>query len=198
MTRPLAPADFELLREYLRRTAGLEFDEGRRAGLAGIIDERLTASGQPDVSRYVERLAHPDSGVERQRLLDAVTIQETHFHRARPQIEALRRQILPDVLTRAANQPCWRGELCWSVMVPPGVRGGRAVRHTELSHFAVPSRAVEAEASVWSAVSSVNSSVLLAGVLESSRAVGVEASISSAASLSSSLVKATLIGLFRC
>jgi chemotaxis protein methyltransferase CheR len=112
MTRTLAPADFELLREYLRRTAGLEFDEGRQAGLASIIDERLGVSGHPDVRTYVERLADPDSGAERQRLLDAVTIQETHFHRARPQIEALRTQILPDVLTRAAH--AGREVVVWS------------------------------------------------------------------------------------
>ena len=33
---------------------------------------------------------------ERQRLLDAVTIQETHFFRNLPQVEALRRDVLPD------------------------------------------------------------------------------------------------------
>jgi chemotaxis protein methyltransferase CheR len=112
MTRSLAAADFELLREYLRRTAGLEFDEGRRAGLAAIVNERLAACGDPDVTAYLDRLATPGTGPERQRLLDAVTIQETHFHRARPQIEALRSQILPDVLTRAAR--AGREVVVWS------------------------------------------------------------------------------------
>ena len=50
MTRTLSQADFELLREYLRRTAGLEFDEGRRAGLAAIMHDRLAVTGQRDVT----------------------------------------------------------------------------------------------------------------------------------------------------
>ena len=41
----------------------------------------------------------PDGAAERQHLLDDVTIQETHFHRARPQIDALRDHLLPR---------CWR------------------------------------------------------------------------------------------
>ena len=46
MTRTLAQDDFALLRDYLRRTAGLEFDEGRRAGLAMIMHERLAVTGR--------------------------------------------------------------------------------------------------------------------------------------------------------
>ena len=112
MTRTLAQDDFALLRDYLRRTAGLEFDEGRRAGLAMIMHERLAVTGQTRVAAYVDWLSRPESGPERQRLLDAVTIQETHFHRARPQIEALRRQILPDILARAAREG--RDAVVWS------------------------------------------------------------------------------------
>ena len=112
MNRTLTAEDFALLREYLRRTAGLEFDEGRRAGLAAIMHERLSITGQPDVVHYVDWVARPESGPERQRLLDAVTIQETHFHRARPQIDALRQQILPDILERAAREH--RDAVVWS------------------------------------------------------------------------------------
>lgn len=112
MNRTLAQPDFELLRDYLRATAGLEFDEGRRAGLATIMQDRLAATGQPDVTSYLAGLSRLDGGPERQRLLDAVTIQETHFHRARPQIDALRRQILPDVLRRAAHEG--RDAVVWS------------------------------------------------------------------------------------
>jgi chemotaxis protein methyltransferase CheR len=108
----LAAADFELLRDYLRGTAGLEFDEGRRAGLASVMHDRLLATGLKSVSAYLAALDRTDSASERQRLLDAVTIQETHFHRARPQIEALRRHILPDVLRRAARDG--REAVVWS------------------------------------------------------------------------------------
>ena len=112
MSRTLSAADFQLLRDYLRATAGLEFDESRRAGLAAILHDRMQVTGAADVAGYLGMLDRPDAASERQRLLDAVTIQETHFHRARPQIDALRHHILPDVLGRAASQG--REAVVWS------------------------------------------------------------------------------------
>ena len=94
------------------QTAGLEFDESRRAGLAAILHDRIQVTGAADVAGYLGLLDRPDAASERQRLLDAVTIQETHFHRARPQIDALRHHILPDVLSRAASQG--REAVVWS------------------------------------------------------------------------------------
>jgi len=112
MNRPLSQQDFELIRDYLRRTAGLEFDEARRHGLAAIVSTRLAATGVSGVPEYVAALDATSGSVERQRLLDAVTIQETHFHRARPQIEALRDHILPDIIRRAADEG--REVVVWS------------------------------------------------------------------------------------
>jgi chemotaxis protein methyltransferase CheR len=112
MSRTLAAADFQLVRDYLRATAGLEFDESRRAGLAAIMHDRMQATGAVDVAGYLRSLDRADAASERQRLLDAVTIQETHFHRARPQIDALRHHVLPDVLGRAAAQG--REAVVWS------------------------------------------------------------------------------------
>jgi chemotaxis protein methyltransferase CheR len=112
MSRALSTEDFDLVRDYLRRTAGLEFDEGRRGGLATVLHDRLGATGEESVAAYLLGLERAGSGAERQRLLDAVTIQETHFHRARPQIEALRRHILPEVLARATSEG--REAVVWS------------------------------------------------------------------------------------
>jgi len=112
MNRALSQEDFELIRDYLRRTAGLEFDEARRHGLAAIVATRLASTGVAGVPAYVAALDATSGSVERQRLLDAVTIQETHFHRARPQIEALRDHILPDIIRRAADEG--REVVVWS------------------------------------------------------------------------------------
>ena len=103
MSRSLSPADFALMRDYLRQTAGLEFDEGRKSGLSAVVNDRLSAAEQPDVESYLAVLQGSDGAAERQRLLDAVTIRETHFHRSKPQIDALRGVVLPEVLTRAAQ-----------------------------------------------------------------------------------------------
>ncbi len=108
----LVDGDFELLRAYLRRTAGLEFDQSRRAGLATIMQTRMAATGHSSVVGYLGCLDLVEWSGERQLLLDEVTIQETHFHRARPQIDALRERILPAVLARAAAEG--REAVVWS------------------------------------------------------------------------------------
>jgi chemotaxis protein methyltransferase CheR len=101
---PMGDADYLALRTYLRQTAGLEFDDSRRVSLTHVMNERLGASSAADVRSYLALLDRPAGAAERQLLLDGVTIQETFFHRARPQIAALRDQLLPDVLRRAARE----------------------------------------------------------------------------------------------
>ncbi len=102
---PLADSDFRALRDYLLATAGLVFDQSRRASLTAVVAERLAATGSPGVASYLALIGSPAGAAERQRLLDGVTVQETHFFRNAPQMEALRRRVLPDLLRRAASQP---------------------------------------------------------------------------------------------
>jgi chemotaxis protein methyltransferase CheR len=101
---PLADADFRALRGYLLATAGLVFDQSRRASLASVVAERMAATGVPGVASYLALVASPTGAAERQRLLDGVTVQETHFFRNGPQMEALRRRVLPELLRRAAGR----------------------------------------------------------------------------------------------
>ena len=132
-------ADFTAVRDYLRDQAGLEFDAARRAGLAAVVADRLRSSGAPSVPAYLASLAGESGAHERQRLLDAVTVQETHFFRNPPQMEVLRRRVLPELLRRAAgrNRPltiwsagCSTGEEPYTLAMlllelAPGT-GGRA------------------------------------------------------------------------
>jgi len=104
VTRRLSDADFASVRTYLEHTAGLVFDESRRGALAAVVTERLTATGAGGVLSYLALLDAIDGLEERQRLLDLVTIQETHFHRNRPQIDALRRHVLPGLIQRATAE----------------------------------------------------------------------------------------------
>ena len=101
---PLADVDFRALRDYLLRTAGLVFDQSRRASLTSVVVERLAVTGAPGVASYLELVSSAAGAAERQRLLDGVTVQETHFFRNSPQMEALRRRVLPELLRRAAGR----------------------------------------------------------------------------------------------
>jgi chemotaxis protein methyltransferase CheR len=104
MTAQLSDPDFAAVRDYLARTAGLVFDENRRAGLAVVVADRLKASGRRGVADYLAGLGGDEGDVERLRLLDGVTVQETHFFRNTPQMEALRQRVLPDLMRRAARR----------------------------------------------------------------------------------------------
>ena len=94
------------------RTAGLVFDESRRPSLAAAMHERLARPAAPTSPPTSRCSARPHGADERQRLLDDVTIQETHFHRARPQIDALRDQLLPRAAAPAAAES--RDLVVWS------------------------------------------------------------------------------------
>jgi chemotaxis protein methyltransferase CheR len=96
----LTDAEFAAVRSYLQLSVGLVFDDSRRAGLASSLAERFAAIGCADVATYL-RLVQSAAGLrERQLLFDTVTVQETHFFRNIPQMEALRRHVLPELLRR--------------------------------------------------------------------------------------------------
>jgi len=94
----LTDDEFARLQLLLARFAGLVFDGARRDSVAFCVGERLRATRTRDVASYLPLLDQPD---ERQALLDEVTIQETHFFRNPPQIRALRRYVLPELVRHA-------------------------------------------------------------------------------------------------
>ena len=96
----LTTEQFETLRALLSRAAGLVFDESRRQSMAYSVAERVRESGAADVTAYLAMLDDP---AERQRLLDEVTIQETHFFRNPPQVRALRTHVLPELIAQAGK-----------------------------------------------------------------------------------------------
>ena len=95
----LSERDFDRVRNLLTDKAGLVFDESRRDSLSYSLGERLTACGVGTVDEYLTLL--PTSPDELQALLNAVTIQETHFFRNPPQFRALRQHVLPQLIKRA-------------------------------------------------------------------------------------------------
>ncbi|MDX6287392.1 MAG: chemotaxis protein methyltransferase CheR [Frankiales bacterium] len=97
-------AEFEQLRELLGKSAGLVFDDSRRDALSFCVSERMRQTGIEDVAVYLAMLIQPASEAERQALLDEVTIPETHFFRNPPQIHALRRHVLPQLIKDAGER----------------------------------------------------------------------------------------------
>ncbi|HEX7104854.1 MAG TPA: CheR family methyltransferase, partial [Acidothermaceae bacterium] len=101
MSRPMTDEEFDLVRRILEKAAGLVHDETRRESLNFSVMTRVEATGSQSVAAYLALVASPGGVVERQRLIDEVTIQETHFFRNPPQIRALRQHVLPELIRRA-------------------------------------------------------------------------------------------------
>jgi chemotaxis protein methyltransferase CheR len=104
MTYPMNNYEFDLLRNILESTAGLVHDESRRDSLAFAVSGRMQATGADSVAAYLSLLGGPVGAPERQKLIDVVTIQETHFFRNPPQIRALRQHVLPELIRRSVAQ----------------------------------------------------------------------------------------------
>ena len=97
----LTDAEYAALAGFLAQQAGLVFDQTRRPALAAIVTDRILETSAADLGAYLARISAPAGADERQRLLDEVTIPETHFFRNPPQMEALRRRLLPELMRRA-------------------------------------------------------------------------------------------------
>jgi chemotaxis protein methyltransferase CheR len=102
-TRVLSDEEYQVVTASLVRMAGLVFDASRRGAITAILSERMDKTKHPSVESYLAFVESVAGMAERQQLLDAVTIQETHFFRNLPQVEALRRDVLPELLRRSRN-----------------------------------------------------------------------------------------------
>lgn len=102
-TRVLNDEEYAVISASLVRMAGLVFDTSRRGAITAIVCERMEQTNHPSVASYLAFVESALGMTERQQLLDAVTIQETHFFRNLPQVEALRRDVLPDLLRRSRS-----------------------------------------------------------------------------------------------
>jgi chemotaxis protein methyltransferase CheR len=100
----LTDEEFAELARLLHSVAGLTFDDSRRESIGAAVAERMRHTGAADVSAYVDLLHAPDGAAERQSLLDEVTIPETHFFRNPPQIRALRKHVLPELLRQSTRR----------------------------------------------------------------------------------------------
>jgi chemotaxis protein methyltransferase CheR len=143
----LSDAEFAAVASLLHDAAGLTFDESRRDSLSYCIANRMSSIKAPDVAAYLEVLAGADGGKERQALLDEVTIPETHFFRNPPQVRALRKFVLPELLRQAGagkklriwSAGCSTGEEAYTVailireLLPPHVDWDIKVLATDVS-----------------------------------------------------------------
>lgn len=105
----MAESDYEAVRDFIVRKTGLLFPESKRDDLLTVVQDRLGVLQRfRDLGEYLAFLEREeDGGREMRGLVSRLTVGETYFFRNRGQFNALRDQILPDIIRRRRDKQQW-------------------------------------------------------------------------------------------
>jgi chemotaxis protein methyltransferase CheR len=117
--------DVEQLLDMVRRFGGIDFPPGRRAGIERPIQAAMDRLQVTSVGALVGALGDARNEDELERLVASLTIGETHFFRNHPQVDAIQRVILPNLIDlrrrerrlRIWSAGCSSGEEAYSVAI---------------------------------------------------------------------------------
>ena len=97
----LTDAEFRLLTSILRERAGLHFDENTRFLVERRIARRVDEGDFGSFASYLYQIRHGENADDEfANLVDLLTTHETYFFRERAQLDALIREIIPEMLAR--------------------------------------------------------------------------------------------------
>ncbi len=117
--------DFLKFREYFYRKTGILFDESKRYFVDKRLAERIQKTGCKNFREYFIKLRFDKSGIEFERLVNAMTVNETYFFREEYQFQAMVNEILPEItkkkregeLIRIWSIPSSSGEEAYSIAI---------------------------------------------------------------------------------
>ncbi|HEX6458941.1 MAG TPA: CheR family methyltransferase [Thermoleophilaceae bacterium] len=149
----LSPADFERYRAIVRQRAGIEIPDARKVDLEKGIAAALEVSRAASVDALYDLLAEkgPRGAAAFEAMVPAITINETHFFRNRPQMKALETEILPQLIEarrdtrklRIWSAACSSGEEPYSLailidrLLPDRDRWDVLIHGTDIDHLAL-------------------------------------------------------------
>jgi chemotaxis protein methyltransferase CheR len=97
----LGYGDYLRFSQLVRERCGLHFPENRREDLERGVRQAFAASTCSDLNEYYRFLQDPNSSIVHfERLVNAITISETHFFRDAGQVDALYSHVLPFLIKR--------------------------------------------------------------------------------------------------
>lgn len=122
----LSHHDYGRFNRLLLERCGMHFSKSRQLELTLGVKQAFAASTCANLDDYYHLLLDPQAGtMEMDRLINAVTVGETHFFRNQPQFEALYDYVLPEIIAR--RQPlralriwsagCSSGEEAYSIAI---------------------------------------------------------------------------------
>ncbi|GAB4536253.1 MAG: protein-glutamate O-methyltransferase CheR [Thermodesulfovibrionia bacterium] len=95
---PLSTEEFRLIRDLVAEYCGIYFDERLRFIVQLRLNNRLNIHRMKDFREYYRLLRYDkDRDREIQEIIDILTVNETYFFRGGTQIEAFRKEILPEI-----------------------------------------------------------------------------------------------------
>ncbi|HKN93192.1 MAG TPA: CheR family methyltransferase [Thermoleophilaceae bacterium] len=149
----LSPADFDRYRAIVRQRAGIEIPDARKVDLEKGIAAALEASRSQNVDALYDLLAEkgPRGATAFEAMVPAITINETHFFRNRPQMTALEKEILPQLIEakretrklRIWSAACSSGEEPYSLailidrLLPDHDKWDILIHGTDIDHLAL-------------------------------------------------------------
>lgn len=103
----LGDREFQAIREFIYRRAGIHMSTAKRALVAGRLEKRLRELGCRGYREYLDRLrGDAGPGTEVQRAIDLLTTNETYFFREQKHFAFLAERVLPE-LQSASNVRIW-------------------------------------------------------------------------------------------
>ena len=102
--QPIGNAELTRLSRLVREVSGLEFPDSRRPSLARAVERALIVHDLPRASALHGFLLDGAHRLELEAFIASLTIGETHFFRNRPQLEALRHHVLPEIIAHRSAE----------------------------------------------------------------------------------------------
>ncbi len=120
----LTEEEFRKLCEFLYRRTGMVFTEAKRYYVERRVVERMVATRATSFTQYFARL-RADAHEEIEKIINAVTVNETYFYREEHQLKCLSSDLLaqrikqkaPGGLIRIWSAPCSTGEEPYSIAI---------------------------------------------------------------------------------
>jgi chemotaxis protein methyltransferase CheR len=130
---PLAPAEFEQIRELAYRTFGLDLKHGKEELVSARLRKLARAGGHRSFQEYYRSIVGDRTGESLLAMIDALATNHTSFLREPDHFDFLKQKVLPKLMSRDTIEiwtaACSTGEEVWTLaMYLNEAAGNRKVR----------------------------------------------------------------------
>ncbi len=96
----LAPAHFEFIKNFIRTRSAIVLESGKEYMVLARLEPLIKKEGIASLDDLIQKLQQNPSGPLSQKVVEAMTTNETYFFRDLHPFEALKTKIFPDLITK--------------------------------------------------------------------------------------------------